>query len=292
MDKYNGMLIGSFLGDAFALALHQIYDTDLIKKLFTDFTRLQSPFENSFHKNKIKGDFTHYGDQTFNMLDLLWQKKELNEKVFVENFKIFMKDYSGYMDCATKDTLSFLDKGVVKGSFSNELGGALRMSPILYFKRNDRELAKKLVVTQTKMTHDNEQLLEISEFIVDITFAVLDGLKPSQAIDKSSFNYSNFIKEMILKAKESVLRDTTEVIKEFGQSSSSTNAFPSLIYLLLKYESNLKEALVANVLAGGDSAARGMMLGMILGAYVGEEKLPKDWLLDINKMDKILWYIS
>jgi len=292
MDKYNGMLIGSFLGDAFALGLHWIYDTDIVKASFTDLNKLQAPHENSFHKGKVRGDFTHYGDQTFNLLRLVSEENELTEKVFVESFKEFMKDYEGYRDHATKETLSFLDDNVIKGSSSDELGGAVRMSPILFFKREDQKLAKSLVITQIKMTHDNEQLLEISEFIVDVTYAVIGGLKPSEAIDEISANYSSFIKDMILKAKSKLPEDTTEVIKEFGQSCSSTSAFPSLVYLLLKYEDNIKDALVANVLAGGDSAARGMMVGMILGAYIGEEKLPKDWLLDINKMDKILSFIS
>jgi len=292
MDKYNGMIIGSFLGDAFALGLHWIYDTDLVKASFSDLTKLQAPHESSFHKGKVKGDFTHYGDQTFNMLKLVSEKEELNEKVFAESFKEFMKDYEGYRDHATKETLSFLDDNVIKGSSSDELGGVVRMSPILFFKREDKELAKKLVVIQTKLTHDNEQLLEISEFIVDVTYAVIGGLKPSEAINEISVNFSSFIKDMILRAKAKLSEYTTEVIKEFGQSCSSSNAFPSLIYLLLKYEENIKDALVANVLAGGDSAARGMLVGMILGAYHGEENLPKDWLLDINKMDKILWFIS
>lgn len=292
MDKYNGMLIASFLGDAFALGMHWIYDTEIIKDSFKDLTKLQSPLEDSFHKGKEKGDFTHYGDQTFNMLELVTENEYLDEFVFRENFVAFMKGYDGYMDHATKETLSNISDGKLKGSASNELGGAVRMSPILFAKREDRELAKKLVVMQTKMTHDNEQLLEMSEFIVDLTYMAVDGVKPSIAIESISESYSNVIKDMIDIAKSKVDEDTTEVIKVFGQSCSSTNAFPSLIYLLIKYEDNIKDALVANVLAGGDSAARGMMIGMILGAYMGEDKLPKDLLLDINKMDKILWYIS
>jgi ADP-ribosylglycohydrolase len=41
-------------------------------------------------------------------------------------------------------------------------------------------------------------------------------------------------------------------------------------------------SLLENTRAGGDSAARGMIIGMILGASLGYEKLPQDWLETMN----------
>lgn len=292
MDKINGMLLGSFLGDAFALGAHWIYDTDIIENTFGEITKVNAPLENSFHKGKVKGDFTHYGDQTFNMLSLISETKELNREIFTKNFENFMKDYSGYKDHASKETISHLENGEQKGSNSDELGGIVRMSPIIFFKRDDKQLAKELIVTQTKVTHNDEQLIEISKFLTDVTFGIISGLKPSESIETNKTNYSKSINDMINDAKNEISNDTIEVIKRFGQSCSSKNAFPSVIYLILKYEDSIKDALVANVKSGGDSAARGMVLGMILGAYVGESQLPKDWLLDINKLNDILAYIS
>ena len=65
-------------------------------------------------------------------------------------------------------------------------------------------------------------------------------------------------------------------------------AFPAVIHLLARYEDNLKEALVENVMAGGDSAARGMVTGMILGAYLGMEAIPADWLADLINREVIM----
>lgn len=292
MDKHNGMLIGSFLGDAFALELHWIYDTELTKKKYYEMTELGNPMENLYHKGKVSGDFTHYGDQTLNILKLVSKINQPSETDFVDNFKEFMETYKGYIDKASKETISYLEKGIVKGSASDEMGGIARMSPLIFFNRDDRELCKELVVTQTKITHDNEQLFEIGEFFADVTFEVLDGLKPSEAIYELMDDYSTFIKDNIDKAKSKLGEDSIDAIKLFGQACSSSQGFPSVIYLILKYEDDILEALKTNVIAGGDSAARGMILGMVLGAYIGEKNLPKSLLLDINKIDKILWYIS
>jgi ADP-ribosylglycohydrolase len=36
-------------------------------------------------------------------------------------------------------------------------------------------------------------------------------------------------------------------------------------------------------MAGGDSAGRCLMVGMVLGAYLGSEGLPMAWLSDLKK---------
>ena len=65
-------------------------------------------------------------------------------------------------------------------------------------------------------------------------------------------------------------------------------ALPGVIHLVLTYENDLKTALVENVMAGGDSAARGLATGMLLGAYLGMQSIPEHWLADMQKHDHIL----
>ena len=60
-----------------------------------------------------------------------------------------------------------------------------------------------------------------------------------------------------------------------------------MVHLIAKYEHDLKEALVQSVMAGGDSAARGMLVGMVLGAYLGPESLPKAWISELVRREHI-----
>ena len=60
-----------------------------------------------------------------------------------------------------------------------------------------------------------------------------------------------------------------------------------MVHLIAKYEHDLKEALVQSVMAGGDSAARGMLVGMVLGAYLGPESLPKEWVSELVRREQI-----
>jgi ADP-ribosylglycohydrolase len=78
--------------------------------------------------------------------------------------------------------------------------------------------------------------------------------------------------ELYNKGKELVELEPVEAIKKLGQACPATMAFPSVVYLLLKYQTDIKAMSSANVLAGGDSAARGMIIGMVCGAagYIEE----------------------
>ena len=81
--------------------------------------------------------------------------------------------------------------------------------------------------------------------------------------------------------------ESVAAIGGFGQSCHTPDAFPGVIHLVAKYETELMEALVQAVMAGGDNAARGMLVAMVLGAYLGEDYLPERWLTELKKAEEI-----
>jgi len=83
-------------------------------------------------------------------------------------------------------------------------------------------------------------------------------------------------------------QDTRKTIAGFGQMCSVGAALPATIHLIVSYENDLKAALVENVMAGGDSAARGMLVGMVLGAYGGMDAIPQEWVDGLTAGNRIL----
>ncbi len=57
-------------------------------------------------------------------------------------------------------------------------------------------------------------------------------------------------------------------------------ALPSVVYFVAKYETDYANALIQNTGVGGDSAARGLLIGAILGAHLGVDKL--SWVADLK----------
>ncbi|MBW2514166.1 MAG: ADP-ribosylglycohydrolase family protein [Deltaproteobacteria bacterium] len=290
-EKKAGMIFGAFVGDALSLGPHWVYNTNVIDKKFG---RVQHYFDPlvSYHAGKKKGDFTHYGDQMLLLLESLVTASGFDETRFAEAWRSFFNDYTGYRDKATLTTLRNMTEGnglLNSGSTSDDLGGAARMAPIVCWYANDPESAIQAARHQTALTHNNADVLDSAEFFVRLTFRALSGEKPSAAISHLLENrfQDTEIAETLSLGMDTQDKDTRTIIAEFGQACSTEAALPGTVHLIVKYENDVKEALIENVMAGGDSAARGMLVGMVLGAYKGIDALPDDWLNTLNARNKI-----
>ena len=83
-------------------------------------------------------------------------------------------------------------------------------------------------------------------------------------------------------------KDTREAIAEFGQMCEIDAALPATIHIILKYEDDFKRGMVENVMAGGDSAGRGMLAGMMLAAHGGMAAIPDEWVSGLSHHDRII----
>ncbi len=294
-DKSNGraMVLASFTADSLALGVHWIYNIAKIQKKFGRVDTLLKPEANSFHPTKERGEFTHYGDQTLVLLESLAAKKVFDLDDFAARWRAFNKDYEGYRDRATKVTLENFSMGKTPqeaGSPSDDLAGAARIAPLVLCYQDDLDELVTAARTQTRMTHNHPVVVDSAEFFARVSWMGLQGRPPVSAMDELSRQHfeespiSHWVKEGIA-SKD---MDSVSVIAEFGQSCHVEDAFAGVIHLIAKYEQDIEEALVQAVMSGGDSAARGMVVGMVLAAHLGEEGIPAQWLSGLRWKQKIL----
>lgn len=291
-DIFRGMVLGSFAGDSLALAAHWIYDSNQIVEKLGVVDTLAAPAAGSYHPTKTKGDFTHYGDQTLLLLQSIIADKDFFADRFATRWQNFMTNYHGYRDHASKDTMRNMESGDTTGqcgSSSQELGGTARIAPLLFFYRSDLELLRRKVAEQTAATHNSRVSLAAADFLCRITWDVLHGLTPTAAVQKAmTAGIGNqTLENRVDQILKNTSTNTTEVIQRFGQECNAAAALPGVVHLITTYENDLRRALIANVMAGGDSAARGMATGMILGARSGTSGIPRQWLTDMNKIEEI-----
>lgn len=288
------MVLASFAADSFALGTHWIYDTAKIEQQFGRITSLLPPHEGTYHPTKKLGDFTHYGDQAYHLLEYLAASGgHFDPAEYGRSWQSFIAQYQGYMDHASKDSLKNMDagKGVdACGSESTDLGGSARIAPLIYCYRENLDEMLTAVEAQTALTHSGPGAVDGALFLARSSFAILHGATPRDAV-KEAVTHITDNADLYRRLNQCLKQSdgsTSQAVKEFGQMCAISAALPGAVYTVLKNEDNLEEALIETVMAGGDSAARGMAVGMLLGAYHGTDKIPSRWLDKLNKYEKII----
>ncbi len=287
--RLQGLLWGSLVADSHALGVHWIYDQERIRKEYGLIEELLPP-GTKYHPGKVAGDFTHYGDQTMWLLQSLDQNKGWNRDRFYLEWKVKMGKYEGYHDHASHETYDAMMTagGFSAGSMSTELGGAVRIAPLLFYYYNDPNCLT-YVEEETAMTHRSQKIVDAAQFLARVVMMVVDGVQPVDAIEKALTDLpkNNTIAPLITKGLQASSQQANDVIKHFGQTCDIAHALPSSIYLIQCFEESYALALEANAMAGGDSAARGMFVGMVLGAYHGIDGIPKDWIKSLRAKESI-----
>lgn len=291
------MVLASFAADSLALGAHWMYDTDEIDRRIGRVEGLRTPLPDSYHPTKVKGDFSHYGDQALALLEYLAQADAFVLADFATAWKTLFTGYHGYIDKATATTLENMQGHMPPdqwGSHSSELGGAVRIAPLLFYYKNNREKLLEAVQQQTALTHNNPATLAGARCIATTAWSVLHGANPITAIeDALNEGVADIDLDIRIRAGlDSAGLETSTVIKKFGQMCGIAAALPGVVHLIATYENDLETALIENVMAGGDSAARGLVVGMILGAYLGQQAIPKEWLDDMVQYAHILALLS
>ncbi len=290
------MVFASFIGDALSLGVHWIYDTEKIRRVAGRVTSYLTPPAGSYHAGKEAGAFTHYGDQALVLLESIAERGEFDAEDFSNRWRKLFEDYKGYIDGATRQTLANLANGMTPlkaGSPSNDLAGASRVAPIVWLYRDDVDAMVYAARTQTRMTHNQPDVIDAAEFFARVAKEVLDGETPGYALRKIAETRfkDNPIHKWVEAGLASLDLPSETAIRKFGQSCHFPEAFPAVIHLIGKYQGNLREALIENVMAGGDSAARGMLVGMILGAHQGPEGVPGEWVDGLRAGDLIAGFL-
>lgn len=291
------MLAASLIGDAHALGTHWIYDLNRVESLFKPELGLQEPPADTYHTGKHRGDQTHYGDQAL----MLFQFLQANEGHYDgEKFRRFwihrMKAYRGYQDTATRESIILLEGGARYGYTSDELGGAARIAPVLYWV-DDQPEAIAAAVDQARLTHRSARSLLVTDLFVRTAVRLLQGelgaiidvlrtvrderaaqitqVNPNDVLVQTGANIEFFDQslENALKYQDSSPRETAAGL---GQSCHAHHALPVILNILAR-NADYRESLRINSLIGGDSAARAMLIGLLLGIRAKPGDIPAEW---------------
>lgn len=293
--RIRAAVLGALLGDATSLGYHWIYDTAAIPQGDKTPLLMEAPRAKWHNASTTPGSFTHYGVQAVALMDSLvdpsTNKLRYDLDVFWSTWKGFWAAGNTanelyYRDGATKNTLGNIetkgDSARTAGSDSHDFSvvGRVIAPLLLVFGDSDDKRAAYLAacVEVASVTHKTDTLvLAAVEFFAGVLFSLARSTDLSDVSDaiKAALRNKDLLPEFREAVEKGVAsaheteKSTIEIIAAFGPACSAEGAIPSTVHILVRYDGNITEGLKRNIASGGDNAARGSVVGSILGAASG-----------------------
>jgi ADP-ribosylglycohydrolase len=179
------------VADALALGAHWLYDQNEIARRFGRVAEFLPPARDDYHPGKLRGAQTHYGDQTLVLLESLDAcDGNFVMEDFAHRWSCFWRESNAYRDHATKITLAHLEESFDPpraGSDSTDLGGAVRIAPLLAALRNENQPTKIAAAReQTMLTHAAPVTMDAAEFLTRMVLVLMRGESVASALQMTA----------------------------------------------------------------------------------------------------------
>lgn len=166
---------------------------------------------------------------------------------------------------------------------SKGCGGVMRVAPAgLSFTRDQ---VFSMGAEFAALTHGHPSGYLSAGTLAQIVYNLIEGYELSAAIDKAMLELAKYkdheectaCLRKAISLVDSGLPDQ-RVIQQIGEGWVGEEALAIAVHCAMKYQDDLRGALIAAVNHDGDSDSTGAITGNILGAYLGVNALPGEWL--------------
>ncbi|KZL03839.1 MULTISPECIES: ADP-ribosylglycohydrolase family protein [unclassified Pseudovibrio] len=293
-------LLGAFVADAASLGLHWLYDVDRIHHVTQehDDSAAFVPLTPSYfegvpayfaHANRQDGQFTQYGENLHLALKhLLAHDKHLKMEEFQQAFTAHFGaggTYNGYIDRPTRGTLeNIANEKLTPSGVDDDQLPALSKIPAVLFAYEQSEQMQDQVEAIIRSTNDNEESVAYGFMFADLLDRVVNGEDLQSALSAAADAAHPDIQEKLLAALSASETDPVAYGESTGRACHLGMGVP-LSFHILKNTGSYREAIEANILAGGDSAGRSILIGAVLGAVHGlntDKGIPLSWILKVQ----------
>ena len=316
-NAMRGMLYGLCIGDALAMPVHWYYNRLSLHADYgrvTDFVAPRNPHPDSilwrshYQAPNARGEILHdqarywgrrhvhyhqflqAGENTLNVkiAGLLMASLNANGSYDAEDFLAryidFMTTPGRHRDTYIEECHRHFFANYARGRPANacgaiekHIGGLVGIIPLIGFYARLPEQAQEAARTHLALTHPGPQMTAAGSLLTDLLLRILDGTPLENALWSAIDRQQNPLlghpfRRWLEKPDEAVIGP------RLSTACYVQDAMPAVVYLALKYPRDPEEALVVNTNLGGDNAARGAVLGALLGAAGGIQTFPRRWV--------------
>ncbi|WP_350335078.1 ADP-ribosylglycohydrolase family protein [Coralliovum pocilloporae] len=296
--RQQAALLGLFVADAAALGLHWLYDPERLDALQEAHRSLAfRPVTDEAYKD-AKGIFVHhqrhtgtlsqYGETARLALEVWGRQEQENapsafQAEYVRHFGPG-GTYNGYIDRPTRATL---DAVAAAGDTPSLLSGADddQLPAVITTAATTLALGAAdatTLETMTRITNNNDFATGAAQILgnwLHNTIETGDSTFSESFLTSEKSELSNRLADAASSGQT-----VSEAAEHYGRACNLIQGFP-LALTILRNTQSYREAIEANIHAGGDSCGRSMIIGPIAGArwgLGGENGIPLDWILQLS----------
>ena len=316
-SKSRGALYGLGIGDALAMPVHWYYNRQALRDDYGWVTHYLAPrnphpdsilWRSRYVAPNPKGEILHdqapfwgqrgihyhqflkAGENTLNvkicrlLIESINQNGGYDRDAFLKRYIAFMTTPGNHRDTYIEECHRYFFANFASGKPPRQcgvqekhIGGLIGIFPILLYYYNRPDTARHAALKHLALTHPGPIMVTAGSLVIDILLKVLNGMPLKTAILENLEAQNNpllghpFMKWM-------AEPDDRVIGSRFSSACYVEDAVPAVIYLALKYHDAPEQALIVNTNLGGDNAARGAVLGALLGAAHGTNQFPERWI--------------
>jgi ADP-ribosylglycohydrolase len=176
---------------------------------------------------------------------------------------------------------------------SKGCGGVMRVAPIGLFCR--KEEAFQIACDCAALTHGHPSGYLSAGVLAHVIACIIEGADIEEAVKDALLALDTYdgkeecsiaVKKAVELANSNEEPDTA--IKLLGEGWVGEEAIAISIYCALRYRDDFRKALCAAVNHDGDSDSTGAITGNVLGAYLGINGIPEEWVANLEMADVIM----
>jgi ADP-ribosylglycohydrolase len=309
-EERAGAIWGTFIGDALAMPVHWYYDRAALRRdygMVRDYVVPRNPHPDSilwrstYTPLSERGDILHEqaqywgqrgihyhqflraGENTLNLqlgrvlIESLIARGGYDSEDYLQRYLDFMltpgRHRETYIEECHRKFFTAYARGTHPrkcGGSDIHIGGLAHVGMLCAFLGGEPEATRKVVREHVQLTHRDPEVLKAADVLVQILAAVLAG----GGLRKAIFEHGS--EWLARRTAEKWSREPDDLV--IGQRVSPAcyiaDAFPASLYLAWKYADDFEAGVVANTNLGGDNCHRGAVVGALLGAASGRNRIP------------------
>jgi len=310
-------LLGLYIGDALAMPVHWYYNRQALNRDYSRVTDYMAPrnphpdsilWRSSYRAPNAKGEILHdqaqywgqkgvhyhqflrAGENTLNvklchlLIESLNASGTYDADDYLNKYIAFMTTPGNHRDTYIEECHRNFFANYARGRAPRKcgvtekhIGGLVGIIPIVAYYFNQPDKAREAATTHLALTHPGHKMEIAGSLVIEILLKAFHGIGLKAAIleEIEAQRYP-----LLGHPFEKWLGDPDDGVigPRFSTACYVEDAVPAVVYLALKYHDDPEQALIVNTSLGGDNAARGSILGALLGASCGIERFPRRWI--------------